>query len=64
MEEFDLSKLKLRAIMTAAAPLAPELLSAFENKFPGVEVQEVSNAPFCQLNLMLSLNYITMLISV
>ncbi|XWS34549.1 hypothetical protein CRYUN_Cryun21dG0048300 [Craigia yunnanensis] len=40
VEEFDLSKLKLRAIMTAAAPLAPELLSAFENKFPGVEVQE------------------------
>ncbi|XVE85346.1 hypothetical protein DITRI_Ditri17bG0083600 [Diplodiscus trichospermus] len=40
VEEFDLSKLKLRAIMTAAAPLAPELLSAFENKFPGVAVQE------------------------
>jgi 4-coumarate--CoA ligase len=42
VEEFDLSKLKLKAIMTAAAPLAPELLTAFENKFPGVQVQEVS----------------------
>lgn len=41
VEEFDLSKLKLRAIMTAAAPLAPELLTAFEKKFPGVQVQEV-----------------------
>ncbi|KAJ6428369.1 hypothetical protein OIU84_023739 [Salix udensis] len=40
VEEFDLSKLKLKAIMTAAAPLAPELLTAFENKFPGVQVQE------------------------
>ncbi|XWS22773.1 hypothetical protein CRYUN_Cryun29cG0065100 [Craigia yunnanensis] len=40
VEEFDLGKLKLRAIMTAAPPLAPELLSAFEKKFPGVEVQE------------------------
>ncbi|GAV73526.1 AMP-binding domain-containing protein/DUF4009 domain-containing protein [Cephalotus follicularis] len=40
VEEFDLSKLKLRAIMTAAAPLAPEILNAFENKFPGVQVQE------------------------
>ncbi|KAK6930807.1 AMP-binding enzyme, C-terminal domain [Dillenia turbinata] len=40
VEEFDLQKLKLQAIMTAAAPLAPELLSAFENKFPGVQVQE------------------------
>ncbi|XVF85284.1 hypothetical protein PTKIN_Ptkin17bG0105100 [Pterospermum kingtungense] len=40
VEEFDLSKLKLRAIMTAAAPIAQELLSAFENKFPGVQVQE------------------------
>ncbi|GMY26542.1 4-coumarate--CoA ligase-like 1 [Fagus crenata] len=38
--EFDLSKLKLQAIMSAAAPLAPELLTAFENKFPGVLVQE------------------------
>ncbi|KAI6686703.1 hypothetical protein NL676_032616 [Syzygium grande] len=40
VDEFDLSKLKLSAIMTAAAPLAPEILSAFENKFPGVQVQE------------------------
>ncbi|KAK4597611.1 hypothetical protein RGQ29_015221 [Quercus rubra] len=40
VEEFDLTKLKLRAIMSAAAPLAPELLTAFENKFPGVQVQE------------------------
>ncbi|KAL5699719.1 4-coumarate--CoA ligase [Ranunculus cassubicifolius] len=40
VEEFDLSRLKLRAVMTAAAPLAPELLSAFEKKFPGVQVQE------------------------
>ncbi|PPS06079.1 hypothetical protein GOBAR_AA14567 [Gossypium barbadense] len=40
VEEFDLSKLKLRAIMTAAAPLAPEVLALFENKFPGVQVQE------------------------
>ncbi|KAM7269038.1 hypothetical protein ACFE04_024535 [Oxalis oulophora] len=38
--EFDLSKLKLKAVMTAAAPLAPELLNAFETKFPGVQVQE------------------------
>ncbi|XP_061369242.1 4-coumarate--CoA ligase-like 1 [Gastrolobium bilobum] len=40
VDEFDLSKLKLQAIMTAAAPLAPELLSSFEHKFPGVLVQE------------------------
>lgn len=40
VEEFDLGRLKLRAIMTAAAPLAPELLNAFESKFPGVQVQE------------------------
>uniref|UniRef100_A0A7N0ZXW8 4-coumarate--CoA ligase n=1 Tax=Kalanchoe fedtschenkoi TaxID=63787 RepID=A0A7N0ZXW8_KALFE len=40
VDEFDLSKLKLRAIMTAAAPLAPDLLAAFENKFPNVQVQE------------------------
>lgn len=49
VEEFDLSKLKLRAIMTAAAPLAPELLTTFENKFPSVQVQEVSSV-FCWLN--------------
>lgn len=42
VDEFDLSKLKLQAIMTAAAPLAPELLNAFEHKFPGVVIQEVS----------------------
>ncbi|XP_062155135.1 4-coumarate--CoA ligase-like 1 [Alnus glutinosa] len=40
VEEFDLSRLKLQAIMSAAAPLSPELLTAFENKFPGVHVQE------------------------
>ncbi|KAK9097617.1 hypothetical protein Sjap_023114 [Stephania japonica] len=40
VDEFDLSRLKLRAVMTAAAPLAPELLSSFEDKFPGVQVQE------------------------
>ncbi|KAI3963848.1 hypothetical protein MKW92_033886 [Papaver armeniacum] len=40
VKEFDLTKLKLRAVMTAAAPLAPELLSAFEAKFPDVQVQE------------------------
>ncbi|XP_068638490.1 4-coumarate--CoA ligase-like 1 [Aristolochia californica] len=40
VQEFDVSRLKLNAVMTAAAPLAPELLSAFEEKFPGVQVQE------------------------
>ncbi|KAI4368501.1 hypothetical protein MLD38_017052 [Melastoma candidum] len=40
VDEFDLQKLKLEAIMTAAAPLAPEILSAFEKKFPGIQVQE------------------------
>ncbi|OVA19325.1 AMP-dependent synthetase/ligase [Macleaya cordata] len=40
VKEFDLSKLKLKAVMTAAAPLAPDLLSAFESKFPNVQVQE------------------------
>ncbi|KAI4336573.1 hypothetical protein L6164_015085 [Bauhinia variegata] len=40
VDEFDLRKLKLQAIMTAAAPLAPELLTAFEKKFPGVVVEE------------------------
>ncbi|KAG8366949.1 hypothetical protein BUALT_Bualt16G0021300 [Buddleja alternifolia] len=40
VDEFDLSKLNLRSIMTAAAPLAPEILNEFEKKFPGVEVQE------------------------
>jgi 4-coumarate--CoA ligase len=41
VDEFDLSKLKLQAIMTAAAPLAPEILTSFQHKFPGVVVQEV-----------------------
>ncbi|KAM0943217.1 putative AMP-dependent synthetase/ligase, AMP-binding, ANL domain-containing protein [Dioscorea sansibarensis] len=40
IDEFDLRNLKLKSIMTAAAPLAPQLLSAFEAKFPGVVVQE------------------------
>ncbi|XP_045819457.1 4-coumarate--CoA ligase-like 1 [Trifolium pratense] len=40
VDEFDLSKLKLQAIMTAAAPLAPEILTSFQHKFPGVVVQE------------------------
>lgn len=39
-DEFDLSGLALRSIMTAAAPLAPDLLAAFERKFPGVQVEE------------------------
>ncbi|RRT43526.1 hypothetical protein B296_00019831 [Ensete ventricosum] len=39
--EFALDKLKLKSVMTAAAPLAPELRAAFEAKFPGVQVQEV-----------------------
>ncbi|KAG1332026.1 4-coumarate--CoA ligase-like 1 [Cocos nucifera] len=39
-DEFDLGTLQLRTVMTAAAPLAPELLAAFEDKFPGVQVQE------------------------
>lgn len=38
--EFDLSSLALRSVMTAAAPLAPDLLSAFQEKFPGVQVEE------------------------
>ncbi|CAN6676401.1 unnamed protein product [Malus baccata var. baccata] len=42
--KFYLTKLRLQAIMTAAAPLAPEVLNAFENKFPGVQVQEVAPA--------------------
>lgn len=41
VDEFDLGKLKLRSIMTAAAPLAPEILAEFEKKFPDVVVQEV-----------------------
>ncbi|XP_078443553.1 acyl-CoA synthetase 5 [Wolffia australiana] len=38
--DWDLSRLKLRAVMTAAAPLAPELRAAFEAKFPAVQIQE------------------------
>ncbi|BBM98203.1 4-coumarate--CoA ligase [Marchantia polymorpha subsp. ruderalis] len=34
--EFDLTALKLSAILCAAAPLSPELQQAFEDKFPGV----------------------------
>lgn len=41
VDEFDLGMLQLRSVMTAAAPLAPELLADFEDKFPGVQVQEV-----------------------
>lgn len=44
VDEFDLSKLKLKSIMTAAAPLAPEILNEFQKKFPGIQVQEVSNS--------------------
>ncbi|KAH7515480.1 hypothetical protein FEM48_Zijuj10G0030900 [Ziziphus jujuba var. spinosa] len=40
VDEFDLSRLKLQAVMSAAAPLAPELLNAFQTKFPGVLVEE------------------------
>ncbi|KAJ0965547.1 hypothetical protein J5N97_026685 [Dioscorea zingiberensis] len=40
IDEFDRSGLKLKSVMTAAAPLAPQLLAAFEAKFPGVVVQE------------------------
>ncbi|KAH6824730.1 acyl-CoA synthetase 5 [Perilla frutescens var. hirtella] len=40
VDEFDLRKLSLKTVMTAAAPLAPEILNEFERKFPGVEVQE------------------------
>nr|XP_043613760.1 4-coumarate--CoA ligase-like 1 [Erigeron canadensis] len=36
----DLAKLKLRSVMTAAAPLAPEIYEEFQRKFPQVEVQE------------------------
>ncbi|CAM6093302.1 unnamed protein product [Calypogeia fissa] len=38
VDEFDLSKLKLQAIMCAAAPLSPELQKAFETKFPDVYI--------------------------
>jgi 4-coumarate--CoA ligase len=39
-DEFDLSGLALKSVMTAAAPLAPDLLAAFQKKFPGVQVEE------------------------
>uniref|UniRef100_A0A0E0KNY5 4-coumarate--CoA ligase n=1 Tax=Oryza punctata TaxID=4537 RepID=A0A0E0KNY5_ORYPU len=39
-DEFDLSNLALKSVMTAAAPLAPDLLAAFQRKFPGVQVEE------------------------
>ncbi|KAF7001401.1 hypothetical protein CFC21_017079 [Triticum aestivum] len=39
-DEFDLSGLALKSVMTAAAPLAPDLLAAFQRKFPGVQVEE------------------------
>lgn len=38
----DLAKLKLRSVMTAAAPLAPEIYAEFQRKFPEVEIQEVT----------------------
>lgn len=41
VDEFDLRRLKLQSVLTAAAPLAPELRAAFEEKYPGVVVQEV-----------------------
>ncbi|KAG0592903.1 hypothetical protein KC19_1G289200 [Ceratodon purpureus] len=37
---FDPSKLKLKSVLTAAAPLGIELQRAFEAKFPGVEVHQ------------------------
>lgn len=40
-EHFDRTKLKLKTVLTAAAPLGTELQKAFESKFPGVEVQQV-----------------------
>ncbi|KAM0824626.1 hypothetical protein ACQ4PT_070075 [Festuca glaucescens] len=39
-DELDLSGLALKSVMTAAAPLAPDLLAAFQRKFPGVQVEE------------------------
>ncbi|MFS7958995.1 putative long-chain-fatty-acid--CoA ligase [Helianthus anomalus] len=36
----DLAKLQLRSVMTAAAPLAPEIYEEFRRKFPQIEVQE------------------------
>ncbi|KAI5077629.1 hypothetical protein GOP47_0007953 [Adiantum capillus-veneris] len=40
VDEYDLSKLKLLGVMSAAAPLAPDLQEGFEEKFPGVVIQE------------------------
>lgn len=42
LDEFDLSALKLRLILCAAAPLSSELQQAFERKFPGVLMCQVS----------------------
>ncbi|KAK9063537.1 hypothetical protein SSX86_017407 [Deinandra increscens subsp. villosa] len=36
----DLAKLQLRSVMTAAAPLAPEIYEEFRRKFPQIQVQE------------------------
>ncbi|KAJ0488635.1 putative long-chain-fatty-acid--CoA ligase [Helianthus annuus] len=36
----DLEKLKVSAVMTAAAPLAPEIYEEFHRKFPQIEIQE------------------------
>ncbi|CAN4082672.1 unnamed protein product [Withania somnifera] len=40
VDEFDIEKPKLRSIMTAAAPLVPEILNEFKKNFPDVQVQE------------------------
>ncbi|KAH7285685.1 hypothetical protein KP509_33G041000 [Ceratopteris richardii] len=40
VDSYDLSKLKLQGIMSAAAPLAPDLRRSFEEKFPQVMIQE------------------------
>nr|QJX14325.1 (4-hydroxy)-benzoate coenzyme A ligase [Anthoceros agrestis] len=40
VNEFDLSKLKLEGVMTAAAPLPPDIQKAFEARFPGVELRQ------------------------
>ncbi|XP_057834952.2 BRAP2 RING ZnF UBP domain-containing protein 2 isoform X2 [Cryptomeria japonica] len=39
-EEYDLSRLQLKAIMTAAGLLTPDLQRAFHEKFPGVELSQ------------------------
>lgn len=41
VQEYDLSRINLKAVMTAAAPLAPDLWTAFEEKFPGVLIEQV-----------------------